>query len=268
MIAVNILGIRITTMVPVLGATLLIGAVEYANCQVDLVELPERLSSTQGVVSKNQLLIPEKAQKAMDHAQVDFLHLRYESAQRDAQRALQIYPHCALAFTFQGILDLRDGNFSAAAQAFQRAIKEDPASGSAYIGLGIVYNTQGRFRDAIALFDRAAPFSPDSWLREFEAALAHLGVGEYDAGLKDITRAERVSGSDPEKLAGVAYLRGVAQCQMRDYAGANRYLQEAIRRDQNGTFSMLARKRLEQLGPAVRDLHESGADAETSRKAP
>lgn len=268
MIAVNILSIRITAMVPALGAMLLIGAVECAYCQVALVDRPGRLSATQGVVSKNQLLIPEKARKAMDRAQVDFLHRHDESAQRNVHRALEIYPHCALAFTFQGILDLRNGNLSEAAQAFQRAINEDPASGSAYIGLGIIFNTQGRFRDAIALFDRAAPFSPDSWLREFEAALAHLGVGEYDAGLKDITRAERFSGSDPEKLAGVAYLRGVAQCQMRDYAGGKRYLQETIQRDHNGTFSMLARKRLEQLGPAVRDLHEYRADAETSRKAP
>ena len=127
---------------------------------------------------------------------------------------------------------------------------------------------EGRFRDAIALFDRAAPFSQGSWLVHFEAALAHLGVGEYDAGLKDINRAESFTGSDPERLSGVAYLRGVAQCQLRDYAGGNRYLQEAMRRDPNGTFSMLARKRLEQLGPAGPDLHESGTDAGTSREAP
>lgn len=266
--AVNILHTRITTMVPLLWAGLLLGSVECAYCQVDLVELPTHLASTQGVVSKNQLLIPEKAHEAMDRAQVDFLHRRYESAQRNVQRALEVYPHCALAFTFQGILDLRDGNVTEAAQAFQKAINEDPASGSAYIGLGIIYNTQGRFRDAIAQFDRAAPFSQGSWLVDFETAFAHLGVGEYDAGLKYITQAERFTGRDAEKLAGVAYLRGVAQCQLRDYALGNRYLQEAIRRDPNGTFSRLARKRLEQFGPVARGLHESGADAETSRKAP
>jgi tetratricopeptide (TPR) repeat protein len=268
MIAVNILGTHVMAMVPVLGTALLVGAVKSAYCQVDLGERPAHLSSTQGLVSKNQLLIPEKAQKAIDRAQVDFLHRRYESAQRDVQRALEIYPHCALAFTFQGILDLRDGNVSEAAQAFQRAINEDPASGSAYIGLGIIYNMEGRFRDAIALFDRAAPFSQGSWLVHFEAASAHLNVGEYDAGLKDITRAERFTGSDPERLSGLAYLRGVAQCQLRDYVGSNRYLQEAMRLDPNGTFSMLAKRRLEQFGPAARDLHESRPDAGTSRKAP
>ena len=267
-IAVNTLGTRVTTMAHFLGTALLIGAVECAYCQVDFVELPTHLSSTQGVISKNQLLIPEKAQKAMDRAQVDFLQGRYESAQRDVQRALEIYPHCALAFTFQGILDLRDGNLSESAQAFQRAINEDPAAGSAYIGLGVIYNTESRFKDAIALFDRAAPFSQGSWLLYFEAALAHLGIGEYDAGLKDITRAERFTGGDQEKLSGVAYLRGVAQCQLRDYAGGTGFFQEAMRQDPNGTFSTLARRRLERLGPAARDLHQSVADAGTSSKAP
>ena len=262
------LGTHGTMMVPLLCTALLIGAVGSAYCQVDLVDLPTNPSSTRGVISKNQLLTPEKAHKALDRAQVNFLHQRYEPAQRDVQQALEIYPHCALAFTFQGILDLQDGNMPEAAEAFQKAINEDPSLGSAYVGLGIIYNTQGRFRAAIAQFERAAPLSQGSWIAYFEAALAHLGVGEYDAGLKDIARAERFTLGDPERLSGSAYLRGVAQIQLRDYAGGNRYLQEAMRRDPNGAFSTLARKRLEQIGLAASDLHESGADAGPIRKSP
>ena len=249
----RIIGTGIKTTVLFGTAALLVGVIECAYCQVDSVELSGHLSPTQRVVSKNQLLMPEKAQKAMSRAQVDYLHGHYESAQRDVQVVLELYPHCALAFTFQGILNLQRGNLSEATQAFQRAIDEDPASGPAYIGMGVIYNTQGRFRDAIALFDRAAPFLQDSWLIHFEAAFAHLGVGESDAGLRDITRAERFTGSDPERLSGLAYLRGVAQCQLKDYNGGNRYLEEAVRLDPNGIFAILARKRLELVAPVARD---------------
>lgn len=252
-------------MITFFVAALFIGAAECAHSQLDSLQLP---ASTQAVVSKNQLLIPEKARKALERAQVDFLHGRYESAQERLRRALEIYPHCALAFTFQGILDLQRGKSFEASHAFQRAIEEDPSSGSAYIGMGIVYNTQGRFRDALAQFDRAAPFSQGSWLGYFEEAWAHLNIGEYDAAVAAILRAEKFAGTDPERLSGLAYLRGVARCQLRDYEAGNRYLQEAVRRDPDGAFAVLARKRLERPGAAALNPHESGKDAGSGPNVP
>jgi tetratricopeptide (TPR) repeat protein len=245
-------GIRITRLTSLFGAALLAWAAETAWCQVGSTQSLVQNSSAQPIVSKNQLLTPEKAQRAMDRAQADFLNGRYESAQKYVQRALDICPHCAMAFTFQGILNLHGGDYADAAQAFQRAIEEDPSSGSAYLGLGIVYNTQGRFKEAIVPFDRAAPLLQSSWLFHFETALAHLGAGESEEGLRDITFADRLTESDPLKLSGIAYLRGVAHFQLRDYNGANRYLEEAVRHDPNGTYALLAKRRLEQLGPLTR----------------
>lgn len=227
-----------------LCAALFTWAVEYAPCQIDSTQiLPQTF-----VVSKRQLLTPEKVQNAIERAHECFLQRRYELAQKEVQRALDICPHCALALTFQGIINMRARNYAEAAHAFQQAIQDDPSSGSAYLGLGTVYNTQGRFNEALTPLDRAAPFLPSSWLLHFENALAHLGVGESKAGLRDVAFAEGFTGRDPEKLSGVAYLRGVAATQLRDYNGARRYLEDAIRYDQGGTFATLAKKRLEQVG--------------------
>jgi tetratricopeptide (TPR) repeat protein len=188
-----------------------------AHSQIDSHSFPAHNSPAQQVVSKNQLLTPEKVQKAMARARERFLHGRYESAQKEIQRALDICPHCASALTFQGVLNLQGHNYPEAARSFQRAIDEDPAAGPAYLGIGVVYNAQARFKEALVVFDRAAPFLPDTWLLPFECALAHLGVGESTAGLREISHAEGLAGSDPAKLSGVAFLHGVAESQLKEY---------------------------------------------------
>ena len=58
----------------------------------------------------NQLLTPEKVQMALEHMRENFLPERYESAQEDIQRALEIFPHRAGAFTLLGLLELQVGN--------------------------------------------------------------------------------------------------------------------------------------------------------------
>ena len=230
------------------GAALLALAFKSAPCQVDSVGLPAQVPTAERmIVSKNQLRAPQKAQQAIERAHEDFLHKRYDSAQRDVQRALEICPHYALALTFQGIIHLRSGNNAEAVSAFQRAINEDPSAGPAYLGMGVVFNRQGRFREAIVPLDRAAPLLASSWLLHFESTWAHLGIGDSAAGLRDATSAESLAQSDPEKLAGVAYLRGVAHFQMREYDSASRYFEEAVRHDPSGTFALMAQERMKQI---------------------
>jgi tetratricopeptide (TPR) repeat protein len=246
---------RTTRLSYLVGAVLMVCVPRSGVCQIDLLPLPPHNSPAQQLVSKNELLTPARAQKEFERAKKDFLHQRYDAAQRDVQRALAICPHCGLAFTFEGILNLHSEEYPQAAQAFQRAIDEDPESGVAYLGLGIIFNAQGRFKEALIPLDRAAPFLQSTWLLNFEAALAHLGVGQSEAGRRDISSAEALMGGDRVKQAGVAYLRGVLHLQTKDFDSAKRFFDEAVRHDPNGTFAMLATERLKR----VDSLDQEGA---------
>ena len=240
-----------------LGAALMVLAMQPAHSQVDSNSFPVQNSPAEQLVSKNQLLAPEKAQKAMARASEHFLHGRYESAQKEIQRALDICPHCASALTFEGVLNLQSHNYPEAARSFQQAIDEDPAAGPAYLGIGVVYNAQARFKEALAVFDRAAPFLPDSWLLPFECALAHLGVGESMAGLREMSHAEGLAGSDPAKLSGVAYLHGVAEFQLKHYDAATQFFEEAIKHDPKGTFARLAKEHLDRITPLLAERNNT-----------
>jgi tetratricopeptide (TPR) repeat protein len=227
-------------------AAMLAFSAGLASAQVDSTTFLNK-SQSQNNVSVDQLLTPDKAQRATKKAREDLIHGRLESAQREAELALDIFPRCAIALNIQGAVNLWRANYAEAAREFQRAIDADPALGTAYLGLGLTFTYQGRFKEALVPLDRAAAFLPSSWTVHFEAALSHLGVGEPDTALKEITYAERFMGVDPQKRAGVSYLRGVALFELKGYDAARVELNKALTLDPRGSYSTLARRRLEQV---------------------
>ena len=128
-------------------------------------------------------------------------------------------------------MNLSRTNFVDADMAFQQAINAEPAFGPAYFGLGMAYTSQGRFKEALIPLDRATSFLPSSWIVYFESAVAHLGLGEPEAALKEISYAERFTGTDPKKKAGISYLRGMDSFEMKALSRSEGELNEAVRRD-------------------------------------
>lgn len=220
--------------------------------QVTPNQIPVQNIWSQYLVSKNQLLTPEKALKATDRAREDLWKGRKESARKEVQRALAVAPHCALALNLQGIMGLEDRDYTEAVHAFQQSINEDPTLGPAYLGLGIAFAAEGRFREALIPLDRAAALLPGSWITYFETALARLGLHESLTGLRQIAYAERFAGADVQKISAVAYLRGVAYLQLNDLSSAKEFLLQAVQRDPNGTYAVLAQRSLNSLIRLIR----------------
>jgi tetratricopeptide (TPR) repeat protein len=217
-----------------------------ASAQIDSIEFmrgspPE----SQQFVSTNQLLTPKKAQKATEHAREALLRGRYQEAQKQVTRALEICPNCAIALTLQGIMKM-DENYAEAAHTFQQAINADPTLGAAYIGLGHTYNMLGRFKEALVPLARGDEILPAAWVAHFDTAVAHLGIGESEAALQEITRAEQ-NGVDRQSRSALLYLRAKARLQLNDYSQARAALEEVIKQDPKGEYGMLAQQALEQL---------------------
>ena len=224
-------------------------SVGFASAQIRPPEIADTRSPSQQSVSVNQLLTPAKAQRAIEKAREDFMLGRLDSAIRETERALETYPRCAAAFSIQGAVNLSRTNYADADRDFQQAIDADPAFGPAYLGLGTAYTSQGRFKEALIPLDRATSFLPSSWIVYFESAVAHLGLGEPEVARKEIAYAEQFTGTDPQKRAGVSYLRGAAYIEMKNYSKAEGELNETIRCDRNGVFATLAIKRLKEIAP-------------------
>ena len=155
-------------LTPTVGRSFLLAAllalsVGFASAKTRPTEIQNKDSPSQQYVSVNQLLTPAKAQRATERARRDFIQGRLDSALRETERALEIYPRCAAALSIQGAVSLSRTNFIDASLRFQQAIDAEPAFGPAYLGLGMAYTSQGRFKEALIPLDRAASFLPSSW---------------------------------------------------------------------------------------------------------
>jgi tetratricopeptide (TPR) repeat protein len=241
---------RISYFSTVAAVLLLVWIAESGLSQVTTNQIADQGFRAQQLVSKNQLLTPQKALKATARAREDLLSGRGESARKEIQRALVISPHCALALSLQGVVSYQDKDYAEASRAFQRSIEEDPTLGAAYVGLGAVLIIQRRFREAFIPLDRAVALLPDSWFPHYQTALAHLGLGEAASGLKEIADGEHFAGEDAETRSGFAYVRALAYLQLKDSGAAKESLQQAVKCSPNGAYAPLAKKRLEQLSPS------------------
>lgn len=141
----------------------IVAASALLSAQIDSTEITRENPPAQQLVSTNQLLTPKKAQKATERAREALLGGRYEEAQKQVRRALEICPNCATALTLQGIMDIQERHYADAAHTFQQALDADPTQGVAYLGLGTTYNSLARFKDAQVPLARAAAILPPTW---------------------------------------------------------------------------------------------------------
>jgi tetratricopeptide (TPR) repeat protein len=169
------------------------------------------------------------------------------SAQKEIVRALEIAPHCAVALSVQGALDIKMGHLETAAKSFQEAIDNDPTIGGAYLGLAMILISERRFKEALAPLDRAAGLLPASWYVHFQTGLAQLGVGDVEAAFKEADLAERLIGTDSEQGAGVSYLHAMVLAKRGDVAGTRKYLADVIARSPQGYYAEHAKGWLERL---------------------
>ena len=105
----------------------------------------------------------------------------------------------------------------------------------------------GRFKEALAPLARLDTLLPGTWAADCENAVAHLGMGESEAALQYITRAEQVRSVDRLNRSALSYVRAIARLQMNDYSRATSDLEEVIEEDPKGEYGVRARKILEQL---------------------
>lgn len=211
--------------------------------------------SVQNTISANQLLTPKKALQAVESARNHLLAGHVDQAQKEVARALEISPHCALALTLRGSIQIEERQFKDAGVDFQDALEADPALGAAYLGLAMSLIGQRRFRNALVPLDRATSLLPGSWLVYYEAAIAHLGLGDADAALTQINYAERFTKMDPERKSGTAYLRGVAYIHLGDHDRAKKHFENAVAFDPNGAYASLAGRHLEQFTRETKAIH-------------
>jgi tetratricopeptide (TPR) repeat protein len=174
--------------------TVVVAAAGYASVQKELtigaagkaqVDIYLRaLSANPGEVPSRPLLAP-KARKAVDEGLQSLAADNLEEAQKQATKAMRLAPGHPDVLYLQGVVFLKQHDWSKAQEVLQRATQIDPSHANAFAALGMALCDQAKYETAVAPLEKALKLNPAiSWDARWTLARAYYEQARYDQALE------------------------------------------------------------------------------------
>ena len=192
-------------------------------------------------VSVAQYRVPHKAREAFQKAQKALEKEKLADAEKQVNKALEIFPTYADALTLRALLHMDAGRSSQALDDLQNAIHNDPRYSLAYIVMGAVFNQNANFDDAVRTLQRGISLNPSSWQAYFELGKAFVGKGDFPIAIRNLDRALQMA---PDAYAPLHLVKAHALLGLKSYTDAMTELEKYLERDPNGKASAQARQTL------------------------
>lgn len=138
------------------------------------------------VISVAELRVPNKAWSYLQSAHKEFSAGHLHESSKAADRALQIDPDCAAAFSMKAFIELAMKNPIAAIEDAARAASLDPHNAEALVALAMAYNSVDDYPRSQEAARQALSIRPDSWQARLELAKSLYGQGSFDLALNEV----------------------------------------------------------------------------------
>ncbi len=195
-------------------------------------------------VSVAQFRVPAKARDTFRKAQKAMEKQKYDEAEKEVNKALEIFPRYANALTVRALLHMDAQRMADAVNDLQAAIQADPNYPLAYIVMGAALNQTSKFDDAIRTLQQGLRLNPASWQGYFEMGKSFVGKGDFPTALRNLERAEQMA---PNTYAPLHLVKAHALLGMKSYNDAMTELEKYLEREPNGQGSAQVRQTLEQV---------------------
>ncbi len=157
-----------------------------ATFRQNAVIVLKRIGDNEGsMISMTALKAPEQAQKAYGKGVAAMIDKKWAAAQKDFERAVEIYPDYAAAWSDLGEVLREQSNREKARTAWERALEVDPKYVKPYVQLTRLDLEEKRMEDAASLAERALAMNPI----EFPAIYFYDAAANYN--LKRLAAAEK-----------------------------------------------------------------------------
>jgi len=188
-----------------------------------------RAQGVQGtIISITEASAPKDARKAFDKARAAIQGQKLDEAEKELQKAVQLYPQYADAWYELGRLQERSSVAEVARNSYNKAIAADPQLLPPYQSLMRNAERGQNWQDLVDVSERALKLAP----HDFPEAWYFNSVGNYRLGKKDVAEKSARQGltEDPAHiLPGLEQLLGVILYEKQQYAEALEHLNNCLR---------------------------------------
>ena len=194
-----------------------------------------RLANVEGLtISATSALAPKDAKKAFDKARNAARKQKWDEAEKEYQKAVDIYPKYAAAWYQLGLVQQQKKDEEAARKSYAQALAADPKFVSPYQQLAVMAAQEQKWQEVIDDTDRLLHLNPV----DFPQAWLFNSLGNYY--LKNMDAAEKsaregISRDAAHRYASMNHVLGVILAQKQDYAGAVEQLRNYIHYAPNAT---------------------------------
>jgi tetratricopeptide (TPR) repeat protein len=170
-------------------------------------------------VSATSFAAPKDAKKAFDKGLQAQLKNKNDEAEREFEKAVELYPKYADAWYNLGKARARQKQNDSARDAFEKALAADNKLVGPYFELGLMAAGEQKWADAQKYLDRTNHLDPvdfpQSWYLQ---GVAEYQLGNLEAAEKAAREAQKL---DPQHLNPKAsYLLATVLVERRDYSAA------------------------------------------------
>jgi tetratricopeptide (TPR) repeat protein len=213
-----------------------------------------RLGKVDGLtISVVSALAPKDARKAYEKAQAAAGKHNWDEAQKDFEKAVEIYPKYSAAWFDLGRLQEENGHFDDARKAYEQAIAAEPKYIQPFERLSWLALRESKWQD---LVDRT-----DQWLRldplnsadvYYLSSLGNLQTQHIDIAEKNAREAIRL---DPaKKNMRTRYILGLTLAQKQDFVAAAAAVREYLATaNPEAKETEVIRKQLAQIDDAAKE---------------
>ena len=155
-------------------------------------------NASTAMVSARRLQVPPKAQKELDHGNNALADGRLKDAQKNFEKAIELYPEFDQAYNNLGVVLMQTGDGKGGEAAFSKAIEINDHFARAYVNLAKIRLSEKKYPAAEELLRKATTADPLNVQALFLAEEAAFFQGKGDQVIAD---ARKIHTLDHEKFA-------------------------------------------------------------------
>src|ERR1700690_1625604 len=203
-------------------------------------------------VSVTTLAAPPEARAAYDKGIRAYNKQKWPEAQKNLQKAVEIYPQFAAAWYSLGVCLGSQNKPGDAVAAYRRSIDADPKFPEPYVQLAAVEINDSKWEEAADVSGKVILLDPQHFPEAYlYNSVANLQLLKFDAAERSAREAIRTD--TDHKYPKAEQMLGLALANEKDYVGAKSHLTAYLALEKNPTELALARKQLAVIEQAAAD---------------
>jgi tetratricopeptide (TPR) repeat protein len=201
-------------------------------------------------ISATSALAPKDAKKAYDKGFSEIKKSKWENAERELAKAVEVYPKYAAAWYQLGVAQQAQQNLEGARKSYAQALAADPKFVSPYQQLAVIAAHDNNWKEVASETDHLLKLNPidfpQAW---FYNALANYHLQNLE--LAEKSARQGLESDSAHRIPKLDHLLGVVLAQKQDYAGAAQYMRNYLSRNPNAGDIDLVKKQLAELEKAT-----------------